>query len=87
MTKPSELILKVTLSLLRVLVARLNAKAERLHASRSQIIAQALAERQAAQREILAADGYRFYAEESAAYAESTGPAVSEVIDDDRPPR
>lgn len=85
MTKPSELILKVTLSLLRVLVARLNAKAERLHASRSQIIAPFVTGCRATGREREAAEGYRFYAEEAVAYAAASASAVSEAIADPHP--
>ncbi|NLD72113.1 MAG: ribbon-helix-helix protein, CopG family [Chloroflexi bacterium] len=75
---------KVTISLPADLVDYADEQAERMRTSRSEVITLALAERQAAEREALAAEGYRFFAEEAAAYAEATASTISEAIDDER---
>ena len=80
----SKRTLRIRLSLPADLVAYLDGEAERLQISRSQVISQALAERRAAEREALAGEGYQFYAEEAASYADATAPAVSEAIAGER---
>lgn len=73
---------KVTVSLPRELVRYADKKAAESGKSRSQLVAEALAEKKAREEEELAAEGYRFYASESRDFAISSLPAVSEAIGD-----
>ncbi len=75
---------KVTISLPESLVSYANQRASRLGISRSQVIADALMAQEARDTEELAAEGYRFYAEEAEAFAAESGPAVAEALHDDR---
>ena len=70
---------KITVSLPARLVAFADREAARLSISRSSVIARALAQIEAAERDRLAAEGYRFYAEESAGFAEACSSAVMEA--------
>jgi metal-responsive CopG/Arc/MetJ family transcriptional regulator len=70
---------KITVSLPARLVAFADREAARLGVSRSSLIASALAQMEAADRDRLAAEGYRFYAEESADFAEACSTAVMEA--------
>jgi len=71
---------KITISLPVSLVDFADHEAARLNISRSRLIARALAEVKAAEEERLAAEGYRFYAEEASAFAEVSGSAVAEAL-------
>ncbi len=73
---------KVTISLPERLVSYANQRASRLGISRSQVIADALIAQEARETEELAAEGYRFYAEEAEAFAAESGPAVAEALRD-----
>ncbi len=75
---------KVTISLPERLVRYANQRASRLGISRSQVVADALIAQQARETEELAAEGYRFYAEEARDFAAESGPAVAEALHDDR---
>ena len=70
---------KVTISLPADLVDFADHEAARLNISRSGVIAQALQEIQAAEEELLAAQGYRFYSRESGEFAEDSARAVAEA--------
>ncbi len=74
---------KVTISLPESLVRYANQRARQLGISRSQVIADALIAQQARETEELAAEGYRFYAEEARAFAAASAPAVAEALRDD----
>lgn len=75
---------KVTISLPADVLAYADAQAERRNTSRSQVIAQALADLKVAEQEALAAEGYRFYAAEARAFDEASADAVAEAWDDER---
>ena len=70
---------KVTISLPAPLVDFADREAARLNISRSGLIARALAEIQASERDKLAAEGYRFYAREASEFAEASSRAVAEA--------
>jgi hypothetical protein len=63
------------------LVAFAEEQAARLKSSRSQVIGRTLALAKAAQEEDLAAEGYRYYADESRDFAEASAEAVAEAIE------
>ncbi len=69
MTLSRQPLHKITISVPADLLAYADAQARRLKTSRSQIISQALAQHKADDEERLAAEGYRFYAEEARAFA------------------
>jgi metal-responsive CopG/Arc/MetJ family transcriptional regulator len=71
---------KVTISLPGDLLAYADRRARRLRISRSQVIGQALAEAQDAERLRLAAEGYAFYAGEAGQFAEASATAVAEAF-------
>jgi metal-responsive CopG/Arc/MetJ family transcriptional regulator len=71
---------KVTISLPQDLVSYADRRAEELGRSRSQVIGQALAELRAREAEVLAREGYAFYAGEAEAFASASLEAVSEVL-------
>jgi len=71
---------KITVSLPRELVTYVNASATERQISRSRVIAEILAEKKAADENQLAAEGYRFYAEEASDFAAASLPAVAEVM-------
>jgi metal-responsive CopG/Arc/MetJ family transcriptional regulator len=74
---------KVTVSLPSSLVDFADREAARLNISRSRLIAHALAEIKAEYEERLAAEGYRFYAQEAGEFAEASASAVVEALDHD----
>lgn len=74
-----ETVHKVTISLPYELFEFANQRAKALNTSRSQVIAQALAAARADTVEELAAEGYRFYAEEASEFSEASGLAVAEA--------
>lgn len=71
---------KVTVSLPRDLVRYADKKAAESARSRSQLVAEALAEKKAREEDELASEGYRFYARESKEFADSSLGAVSEAL-------
>jgi metal-responsive CopG/Arc/MetJ family transcriptional regulator len=82
MTEHNPAMLKVTVSLPRDLVTFADAQAQERHASRSQVIAAALRQAQAADEERLAAEGYLFYAQEATEFAAASMIAITEVLKD-----
>jgi metal-responsive CopG/Arc/MetJ family transcriptional regulator len=71
---------KITISLPQDLVEFADRAARQADLSRSQVISQALAEAQARNEQRLAEEGYRFYASESAEFAQASALAVAEAI-------
>lgn len=82
MTKHSVGVLKVTVSLPRILVEYADQRAETEHTNRSHVIAEALAAARLKAEEDLAREGYRFYGTEAEQFAESSSQAVAEAIED-----
>ena len=72
---------KITISLPVGLVEFADREAARLNISRSRLIARALSEIKAAEEEQLAAEGYRFYAQEASEFAEASARAVAESFE------
>lgn len=70
---------KVTVSLPPELVAFADKRARELHTSRSQIISMALSAVRTSEEAQLAAEGYRFYAQESTEFADASQQAVAEA--------
>ena len=75
---------KITISLPSELVELAEEQAVRLKSTRSQVIAKTLARAKASQEEDVAAEGYRYYAEESREFANASTGAVAEAIENDR---
>jgi len=73
---------KVTISLPARLVDFADREAARRNTSRSGLIARVLSEIEAAERDRLAAEGYRYYAEEARAFAEASSVAAWEARED-----
>ena len=73
-------VVKVTVSLPADLLAVADAHAARLSASRSRLIGLALTQLLAAEEERLAAEGYGFYASESAEFAAASAAAVGQAM-------
>lgn len=71
---------KITVSLPQELVVYVNAKAAERQTSRSRVIAEILAEKKTADEDQLAAEGYRFYAEEASDFVAASLSAVAEVM-------
>lgn len=78
---------KVTISLQEELVAYADGLARERGMTRSGVIADLLAERRAREREVLAGEGYRFYADEASEFDLASGAAVAEAWNDERPSR
>ena len=74
---------KITISLPDNLVEFADREAARLRISRSRVIAQALADIKAEEEARLAAEGYRFYAQETSQFAEASAAAIAEAWDHD----
>lgn len=74
---------KITISLPDNLVEFADRKAARLSISRSGVIAQALSDIKAEEEEQLAAEGYRFYAQEASVFAEASAAATAEALNHD----
>jgi metal-responsive CopG/Arc/MetJ family transcriptional regulator len=74
---------KITVSLPQELVMYIDASATERQISRSRVIAEILAEKKAADEDQLAAEGYRFYAEEASDFAADSLPAIAEVMPHD----
>ncbi|MBC7264006.1 MAG: hypothetical protein H5T64_06560 [Chloroflexi bacterium] len=80
MTESRTNIRKVTISLPRHLLEYADRKAAQMGISRSQVLADLLAEMAARERDTLAAEGYRFYAQEAEEFAAASLPASSEAM-------
>ena len=72
---------KITISLPQDLVEFADRAAHQADISRSQVISQALAEAQARNERRLAEEGYRFYARESAEFAQASALPVAEAME------
>lgn len=72
---------KVTVSLPSELIEYVDEKAGQLGLGRSRLIADVLARWQAREEDELAAEGYRFYAQEASEFAAASLRAVSEALD------
>ncbi|MCL7452577.1 MAG: hypothetical protein M8467_05970 [Anaerolineae bacterium] len=83
MSEENASIRKVTVSLPGSLVDFADQEAARLELSRSALIARVLAESKAAYEANLAAEGYRFYAQEASEFAEASAGAVAEAWGDE----
>jgi len=70
---------KVTVSLPVSLIDFADQEAVRLNISRSKLIARALSEIRIAEEERLAAEGYRFYADEASEFAEASSRVTAEA--------
>ena len=77
-----ETMRKITISLPEELVEFADHQAKAFNTSRSQVIGMALATVKSGQEERLAADGYRFYANEAGEFAAASGEAVAEAWTD-----
>ena len=84
MSHPDVTVRKLTISLPADLVEFADREAARRKISRSRLIAQSLAEAEAAAKQRLAAEGHRFYAGEAVEFAAATAGAVAEAWQDDR---
>ena len=78
---------KVTVSLPQDLVAFADTKAAERGTTRSRLIGDLLAKLRHRERDDLASEGYRFYADEALEFAEMSAGAVAEAIGDDRSAR
>jgi metal-responsive CopG/Arc/MetJ family transcriptional regulator len=83
MSEDGAAIRKVTVSLPDSLVEFADQEAARLELTRSALIARVLAESKAAYEANLAAEGYRFYAQEASEFADASAVAVAEAWGDD----
>jgi metal-responsive CopG/Arc/MetJ family transcriptional regulator len=84
MSLTDQSVRKITISIPASLLAYVDARARRLNTSRSRYITQALAQLHAAEEERLAAEGYRYYAPESAEFAKASANAVAEALNHER---
>jgi metal-responsive CopG/Arc/MetJ family transcriptional regulator len=73
---------KITISLPEELVEYADHRAKELNASRSQVIGMVLSAVMAQEEEQLAAEGYRFYAQEASEFADAASQAVAEAWTD-----
>lgn len=71
---------KITISLPQDLVEFADRVAHQADVSRSQVISQALLESQARNEKRLAEEGYRFFARESAEFAQASAQLVAETM-------
>ena len=74
---------KVTISMPEELLAFADRMAGTFGKTRSAFIASLLAEARERERELLAAEGYRFFSSEAEAFATASEAAVAEAMDDD----
>ncbi len=74
---------KITVSLPQELVEFADTVAAAMEISRSEVIADAVAAQREREQARLAAEGYRFYAQEASEFAASSLQAVSEVLSHD----
>jgi predicted transcriptional regulator len=73
---------KITISLPEELVEYADNRAQELNASRSQVIGMALSAVMTREEEKLAAEGYRFYAQEAGEFADAASRAMAEAWTD-----
>ena len=73
---------KITISLPEELVGYADHRARELNTSRSQVIGMALSAVMTKEEEQLAADGYRFYAQEASEFAGAASQAVAKAWTD-----
>lgn len=78
----SDVMRRITISVPEELVEFADDRAGKLSVSRSKVIVMALAQAKAQSEEQLAAEGYRFYAEESNEFASATGETVAKTWSD-----
>jgi hypothetical protein len=78
----SDALRKVTVSLPEELIKYADQRAKALSTSRSEIISNALSTIRASETEALAAEGYRYYADEASDFAYASGRAVAETWDE-----
>lgn len=71
---------KVTVSLPQELIEFADAIAAMMGVSRSRVVAEALTAQKEREETRLAAEGYRFYAQEASEFAAASTPAVAEVL-------
>ncbi len=71
---------KITISLPNSLVEFADREAARLDISRSGLIARVLSEVQASAEDMLAEEGYRFYAQEATEFAQASAHAAAEAM-------
>jgi len=74
---------KITVSLPKELVEFADTAAVAMKISRSEVIAEAIAAQREHEEARLAAEGYRFYAQEASEFAAASLQAVSEVLGHD----
>ncbi|MGA9350368.1 MAG: ribbon-helix-helix domain-containing protein [Anaerolineae bacterium] len=74
---------KITVSLPKELVEFADTAAVAMKISRSEVIAEAIAAQREREEARLAAEGYRFYAQEASEFAAASLQAVSEVLGHD----
>ena len=72
----------VTISLPKELVEYADQRAKELNTSRSEVIRDALSSARASETDELAAEGYRYYADEASEFAQASNHAVAESWDD-----
>jgi metal-responsive CopG/Arc/MetJ family transcriptional regulator len=84
MTISHQPVHKITISITADLLTYTDEQAQRTRTSRSQFISQALARFQASEEERLAAEGYRFYADETGEFSEVSASAVDEALNYER---
>lgn len=75
---------KITLSLPAELIAFADSKALESKTNRSHLIGEMLRELKERERDALAREGYRFFAQGNAEFAEASASAVAEAFVDDR---
>lgn len=78
----TEAMRRITISLPEELVEFADERADKLSVSRSKIIVMALSQAKSQSEEQLAAEGYRFYAEESSQFASASDESVAEAWSD-----
>ena len=83
MSTKTQKIRKITISIPTSLVDFADREAARLNISRSRLITRVLSEIREAEEKRLAAEGYRFYAQEAGEFAQTSARAVVEVLDHD----
>ena len=76
---------KVTLSLPEELIAYADSKAAQMGTNRSRLVTDLLQRSRQNEQEVLAREGYRFYAGEAEEFAAQSAVAVAEALDDDDP--
>ena len=81
---PTTVVQKVTVSLPEELITFADMKAAQRGVSRSRFIAELLAEYKLGEKDILAAEGYEFFAQEAEEFAAATQNATKESWDNDR---